>query len=152
MACLGKLPADRHNLLGIEHEAAFLQGPLQTRHPFHLAPSHGNFTIVRPIQLDAVAALVFCHVASSVSCTKDIGQAQHAVCNLHDANARSDTECFSLAYEAKIGYAKTQFIGDANGLLHRTIFQQYTKFVPAQTCERISLADLLLQEGTYLPQ
>src|SRR3954471_16965828 len=113
MACLGKRTADRHNLLGIEHEAAFLQGSLQTRYPFHFAPSHRYFSSVPPIQLNAVATLVFCHVAGSVSGTENIGQVQHAVCNLHDADARSNTEGFPFANEAKIGYAETQLIGDA---------------------------------------
>src|SRR3954471_6426868 len=136
MAGLGKRTADRHYLLGIEHEAAFLQGSLQTRHPFHFAPSHGHFAVVRPIQLNAVATLIFCHVAGSVSGTENIGEVQHAVCNLYDANARADTESFSFADKAKISYAKTQLVGDANGLLHRTIFQQHTEFVPAEARKR----------------
>src|SRR6266446_113232 len=67
-------------------------------------------------------------------------------------NARADAERSAFADKAEVGYALLQIVGDANGLMHRTVFEQYAEFVPAQAGKRISLAHLLFQQRAHLPK
>jgi hypothetical protein len=68
------------------------------------------------------------------------------------ANARADGERSAFADKAKVAYALLQFIGDANGLMHWAVLEQYAEFVAAQAGKRISFTHLLLQQRAHLPQ
>ena len=152
MAAPGSLISDRDDFLRVKHETPFVKRPLQPGHPFHLAPAQKHLAVVRAIELDAIAPLLLRHIASRIGRAEHIGEVVHPVRDVDDPDARADAERIAFADKAKLGDALPQLVGDANGLVHRTVFKQYAEFVAAQTGQRIAFAHLLLQQRAHLPQ
>ena len=140
------------DFLRMKHEAPFLERSLQAGHPFHLAPAQKHLAVVRTIELNAIASLLFRHVAGGIGRAEDVGERERSIRDMDYADARTDGERPAFADKAKIGDAFLQLVGYANGLMHRAAFEQYPEFVAAQTRKRISFAHLLLQQRAHLPQ
>src|SRR5713101_4540239 len=148
----GGLIPDRVDFLCMKHETPFLERSLQPGHPFHLAPAQKHLAIVRAIELNAIASLLFRHITSGIGRAEHIGEGEHSIRDMDYANASADGERPAFADKAKVGYALLQLVGDTNGLVHRTVFEENAEFVAAQTGKRISFAHLLLQQRAHLPQ
>src|SRR5438094_8783656 len=103
----------------MKHETPFLERSLQPRHPLHLAPAQKHLAVVRTIELDAIASLLFRHIASGIGRAEHIGEGEHSIRDMDYADARADGERPAFADNAKIGDALLQLVGDANAHMHR---------------------------------
>jgi len=73
------------------------------------------------IELNAIASLLFRHIASGIGGAKDVGEGEHSIRDMDYANARADGERSGSLTKRKVGYALLQLIGDPNGLMHRAV-------------------------------
>src|SRR5258708_30181128 len=80
------------DFLRMKHETAFLERSLQPRHPFHLAPAQKHFAVVGTIELNAIASLLFRHVASGIGRAEHIGEGEHSIRDIDYPNARAPRE------------------------------------------------------------
>src|SRR5204862_3467428 len=128
---------DRIDVLCMQDETPFLERSLQPGHPFHLAAAQKHLAVVRTIELNAIASLLFRHIAGGIGRAEDVGERERSIRDMDYADARTDGERPAFADKPKIGDAFLQLVGYANGLMHRAAFEQYPEFVAAQTRKRI---------------
>src|SRR5260370_7433859 len=98
----GRLIPDRVDFLGMKHETSFLERSLQPRHPFHLAPAQKHLAVVRTIELNAIASLLFRHVASGIGRAEHIGEGEHSIPHMDYPNPRAAREPSPLAHHPKV--------------------------------------------------
>src|SRR4029077_7680795 len=113
-----------------------LQGALDPGRPFHLVTTQRYVAVVRTVVLDSVATLLLRHIAGAVRCAEHLGEVERAVRNLDYADAYADAERPVVVHEAEISYTQAQLRGDADGVLHGTVLQQYAELFTAQSCKR----------------
>ena len=91
-------------------EAMLCERAMQSIDPLHLAVAQRHFVAVRTIDLDTVAAVVFCHVARRIGGGQHGGQRQRGIGYVHDADADADVERAILPDEAELGHGRAQHL------------------------------------------
>ena len=142
---------DRRDVLGVQHEAVFLEGAVDHADPFHLALPRRQLAVVRAVDLHAVAALLLRHVAGGVGRTHDFGQRVEPAAEIDEADARPDAERPVVPDEVEFDDRLAQLVGDAERVFLRAVLEEHAELVATEAGERVALAQQLLEQHAHLP-
>ena len=92
----------RDDLLCVQQKAVVFQAPGDARNPFHLAPAQVELRVVRPIDMDAIAALLLRRVARHVGGALDIGLGAAVRSDRHRPDAYPHVKGFVSPGKAQI--------------------------------------------------
>src|ERR1700742_292459 len=99
---------DRADLLGHQHETATVQGRVEPLYPTHLTVTGFYLLIIGSIQLNPVAAVIFCEVAGLVGGTQRVADRGHCLIEHNDSDTGVDCEDSAVPIVAQLRNSAAQ--------------------------------------------
>ena len=110
-------------------QASFDQGSGDFRHPLDFPVPLGQFNVVISVEMETVAACIFCCVTSYIGTTHDVGDIAARAGDGYNTDAHSNAT--GSRPPIQIRNRIKNDLCNTFGLLERTVLLQDTKFVPS---------------------
>ena len=136
--------------LRVKTEAILAERVRQVGRPQDLAVTAIELTVVRLVDVNAVAAEILGRVAGDVALTEDLIHLLGIACDRHQADADGDLERAPLPGESKVANDMRKAVGDGGCRLHGAVLQKHAELVAAESGKGVAAAEVPAKPGSQL--